>query len=64
MPQLVRGALIQATLSEPGDAPVGVIKQSMIDKHVDLIAQAARTGCADLLLARTLLWTLLLCRTG
>ena len=44
MPRMVRGALIQATLSEPGDAPVYVIKRSMIDKHVDLIAQAADQG--------------------
>ncbi|MEM6470316.1 MAG: nitrilase-related carbon-nitrogen hydrolase [Planctomycetota bacterium] len=36
--------MIQATLCEPGDAPVDVIKKSMIDKHVDLIAQAADQG--------------------
>ncbi|MCP4787717.1 MAG: hypothetical protein GY903_06540 [Fuerstiella sp.] len=44
MPRMVRGALIRANLSEPGDAAVAVIKQSMIDKHVDLIAKAADQG--------------------
>ena len=44
MTRIVRAALIQAKLSEPGDAPVAVIRQSMIDKHVDLIAQAAEQG--------------------
>jgi len=44
MPRNVRGALIQATLSEPATSPVEKIKQSMIDKHVDLIAQAAAKG--------------------
>jgi N-carbamoylputrescine amidase len=44
MARIVRGGLIQATLSEPATAPVDVIKKSMIDKHVDLIAQAADKG--------------------
>ena len=44
MSRVVRGALIQATLSERGDSPVGKIKQSMIDKHIDLLAQAAEQG--------------------
>jgi beta-ureidopropionase len=50
MPRNVRGALIQATLSEPATSPVEKIKQSMIDKHVDLIAQAAAKGAQVLCL--------------
>jgi N-carbamoylputrescine amidase len=41
---MVRGGLIQATLSEPGDSPVEKIKKSMMDKHVALIEQAAGKG--------------------
>ena len=44
MARIVRGGLIQATLTEPGDAPLAKIKKSMIDKHVELIAQAAGKG--------------------
>ncbi|MGB6043288.1 MAG: nitrilase-related carbon-nitrogen hydrolase, partial [Pirellulales bacterium] len=44
MARIVRGGVIQATLSEPATAPVEKIKQSMIDKHIDLIAQAADMG--------------------
>ncbi len=44
MARMVRGALIQATLSEPGDAPIEKIKQSMLDKHVGLIVKAAEKG--------------------
>jgi len=44
MPRIVRGALIQATLCEPTTSPVEKIKSAMIDKHVDLIAQAADKG--------------------
>jgi len=44
MPRIVRGGLIQATLSLPGNAPIDQIKQSMIDKHVGLIEQAAGKG--------------------
>ncbi len=44
MARTVRGGLIQAVLSEPGDAPVEKIKRSMIDKHVALVAQAADQG--------------------
>src|SRR4051812_11840860 len=42
MPRIVRGALIQATLCQPATAPVNAIKQAMIDKHVALIAEAAK----------------------
>lgn len=41
MPRIVRGGLIQATLSEPSTSPIEKIKQSMIDKHVAMIEQAA-----------------------
>ncbi len=44
MARVVRGGLIQATLSEPGDSPIEKIKKSMIDKHVALIEQAAGLG--------------------
>lgn len=44
MPRIVRGGLIQASLSEPVTAGVERIKKSMIDKHVALIAQAADKG--------------------
>jgi beta-ureidopropionase len=44
MARMVRGGLIQATLSEPGTAPPEKIKKSMIDKHVAMIGQAADKG--------------------
>jgi len=44
MARVIRGGLIQATLSEPGTSPIGSIKKSMIDKHVDLIRKAAEAG--------------------
>ncbi|MFO0840583.1 MAG: nitrilase-related carbon-nitrogen hydrolase [Phycisphaerae bacterium] len=44
MSRIVRGALIQATLSEPGDSPLEKIKKSMIDKHVAMIEKAAGQG--------------------
>ncbi len=44
MPRIIRGGLIQATLSEPGTSPIDKIKKSMIDKHVALIEQAAEKG--------------------
>lgn len=50
MSRHVRGALIQATLSEPTTSSVEKIKQSMIDKHVDLIAQVADKGAQVLCL--------------
>ena len=50
MPRVVRGGLIQAVLSEPATSPVEKIKKSMIDKHVELIAQAANRGVQALCL--------------
>ncbi|MCB2154716.1 acyltransferase [bacterium] len=44
MARNVRGALIQATTPDSGDAPVAQIKKNMIDKHVDMIKQAADKG--------------------
>jgi beta-ureidopropionase len=44
MARIVRGGLIQATLSEPGTSPPEKIKRSMIDKHVAMIAAAADKG--------------------
>jgi N-carbamoylputrescine amidase len=44
MPRVTRAALIQASNDEPADAPLAKIKQSMIDKHVELIGRAASDG--------------------
>ncbi|MFT4603655.1 MAG: beta-ureidopropionase [Rhodothermales bacterium] len=44
MARPVRAGLIQATLSEDPTKPVSIIKQSMIDKHVALIEEAAAKG--------------------
>ncbi|MEQ8819496.1 MAG: nitrilase-related carbon-nitrogen hydrolase [Sumerlaeia bacterium] len=42
--RIVRGGLIQATCTDPGDAPVLTIKKNMIEKHVEMIKQAAEQG--------------------
>jgi len=44
MSRIVRGALIQASLCEPGTSPIEKIKKAMIDKHVHMLAQAAEQG--------------------
>jgi beta-ureidopropionase len=44
MPRIVRGGLIQCTLSESADKPIDIIKKSMIDKHVGFIEEAAKKG--------------------
>ena len=44
MSRVVRGGLIQATLCEPSTSPVAVVKKAMIEKHVALIAAAAKEG--------------------
>lgn len=44
MSRVVRGGLIQATLSEPATSSIEKIKRSMIDKHVALTQQAAERG--------------------
>ncbi len=48
MPRIVRAALIQATLCEPGTSPLETIKRSMIEKHVALIEKAAGQGAQAL----------------
>ena len=50
MTRIVQGALIQATLSEPGTAAPAKIKKSMVDKHVAMIAAAADKGAQVLCL--------------
>ena len=44
MSRIVRGGLIQATLSLPATSPIEKIKESMLEKHVGLIARAAAAG--------------------
>jgi beta-ureidopropionase len=44
MSRVVRGALIQATLCESATSPVAAVKKAMIDKHIALIASAAKQG--------------------
>ena len=44
MSRIVRAGLIQATLCEPSTSSTEKIRNAMIDKHVDLIAQAAIIG--------------------
>ncbi len=41
MPRITRAALIQCSNDEPVDSPLEKIKQTMIDKHIALIEQAA-----------------------
>jgi len=50
MPRIIRAGLIQAVLSEPATSPLTKIKQSMIDKHVEMIARAAEQGVQALCL--------------
>ncbi len=50
MSRIVRAGLIQATLCEPSTSAPEKIKKAMIDKHVDLIAQAADKGAQVLCL--------------
>jgi len=44
MTRLVRGGLIQATLSISSEQPIDAIKKSMIDKHIGMITDAAKKG--------------------
>lgn len=44
MDRIVRGAVIQATLCCDAGKSVNVVKKAMIDKHVELIKQAAKKG--------------------
>src|SRR5580692_3458661 len=45
MPRIVRGGLIQASLTHPGTAAIAKIKQAMIEKHLALLEKAAGKGC-------------------
>ena len=45
MPRIVRGGLIQATVTHEGTAPMDTIKPAMIEKHLKLIEEAAHKGC-------------------
>lgn len=42
MAKIVRGGLIQASLSISSEHPIEIIKQSMIDKHISMIEEAAK----------------------
>ncbi len=44
MSKTVRGGLIQATLSMSAEQPIEKVKQSMIEKHLLMIEQAAKKG--------------------
>ena len=44
MSRIVRCSLIQAKNVEPVEKPLAVIKQAMIDKHVEMIRKAAQEG--------------------
>jgi beta-ureidopropionase len=44
MPRIVRGGLIQATNAAPTDAPIEEIKRANLDKHLEMIEEAARRG--------------------
>lgn len=44
MSRITRAALIQASNDEPVDSPIQKIKQTMIDKHIALLEEAADQG--------------------
>ena len=44
MPRMVKGGLIQCSVSESSEKPIEVIKKSMIDKHIALIEEAGKKG--------------------
>jgi N-carbamoylputrescine amidase len=44
MPRIVKGGLIQATNAAPTDAPIEEIKRANLDKHIEMIEEAARQG--------------------
>ena len=44
MPRTTRAALIQCSNPLAPDAPLGKVKQAMIDKHLPLIREAAEKG--------------------
>ncbi len=46
MPRIIRGGLIQTSVTHEGTAPLETIKKAMIDKTMGLIEEAARKGCS------------------
>ena len=46
MSRVVRCSLIQASNVAPADSPLEKMKQAMMDKHEDYIAQAAQAGAS------------------
>ncbi|MFH1436070.1 MAG: nitrilase-related carbon-nitrogen hydrolase [Pseudomonadota bacterium] len=44
MPRIVRAGLIQASLSEPAESSIDRIRESMIEKHLGLLKEAADKG--------------------
>ena len=44
MPRIVRCSLIQAANAAPANLPLAQIKKAMMDKHIEYIAQAAKSG--------------------
>ena len=44
MPRIVKGGLIQCSVSDSTEKPIEVIKKSMIDKHIALIEDAGKKG--------------------
>src|SRR5690349_6147100 len=44
MSRIVRCGLIQATNAEPAESSIEKIKRAMVDKHVAMIADAAKQG--------------------
>ena len=44
MPRIVKGGLIQCSMSDSSEKPIELIKKSMIDKHVALIDEAGKKG--------------------
>ena len=44
MPRIVKGGLIQASSTHPGDEDPGVIREAMIAKHMSMIEDAAAQG--------------------
>lgn len=45
MPRIIRGGLIQTSVTHPGTAPLGEIKQAMVEKTMGFIEEAAAQGC-------------------
>ena len=45
MARIVRGGLIQATVTHGGQVPLDEIKSAMIEKHLGLLEEAKEKGC-------------------